>query len=174
MDLVFSVAIHSPLGSWEEVWAQPSFRLIGDDSVRSGLQTMRRGQGETEELGINARLWELLELFTSTAPLPSEATAVCYMLLFSFSLQNMRWTAVIDHSAKRQQPARMRTAVNKWGSGQGTFLSEGKQNWGLIRNFRCHHGTCWSSKADILVRDIRRSLEVRFYNVGVITYWPWK
>jgi len=40
-DLVFSVLTPSPLGSWEEVGAQLSFRLVGDNRVRSRLQTVR-------------------------------------------------------------------------------------------------------------------------------------
>lgn len=51
-DLVFSVSIPSPLGSWEEDGAQLAFRLVGDDRVRNRLQTARRGRGETE------RSWE--------------------------------------------------------------------------------------------------------------------
>lgn len=70
------------------------------------------------------------------------------------------WAAFIDYSAKRQQPARISTAVNKWGSGWGTFLTEGKQNQGLSRNLGCLRGTCLSGKADPPVRDLHRSLEV--------------
>lgn len=45
---MFSVSIPSPLGFWEEAEAWLSFRLVGDDRVTNGLQTVRGGQGETE------------------------------------------------------------------------------------------------------------------------------
>lgn len=47
-DLVFRVSIPSPLGSWEEVEAWLSLRLVGDDMVTNGSQMVREGQGETQ------------------------------------------------------------------------------------------------------------------------------
>lgn len=87
------------------------------------------------------------------------------MCCFSLSLpktggKKASWAAFIDYSAKRQQPAEMSTAVNKQGSGRGTFLSEGKQNRSLSRNFGYLRGTCHSGKPDPSVRDLHRSLEV--------------
>lgn len=93
----------------------------------------------------------------------SSAGVLCVAFLFLSPKQEVKQphqAAFIDYSAKRQQHAGMSRAVNKRGSGQGNFLSEGKQNRGLSRNVGCLSGMCHSSKPDPPVRDLHRSLEV--------------